>query len=122
LRDEPITDGAAANGLVVTVRVQAREARVALSGELDLATTGQLEAELRGVLQRRPSRLVIDLFALEFMDASGLRVLLRARQRAQQAGGRLELVRARRQPHRLLELCGELGLLADADSGAPGGG
>ena len=61
-----------------TVRVQ---------GELDLESAPALERALSQLAAG--GRLLIDLDAVEFMDSSGLAVLLRARQAAQQNGHRL---------------------------------
>jgi anti-anti-sigma factor len=50
---------------------------VSLFGELDLATVGQLQDELdRLAAPRRRDELVIDLRELEFLDSTGLRLLL----------------------------------------------
>ncbi len=52
----------------------------------------------------KPDRLVIDLAALEFMDSTGLRTLLEARERALSEGHGLALRRGPRQVQRVLEL------------------
>jgi anti-sigma B factor antagonist len=52
--------------------------RITLRGELDLGTTGRLEAAL--VEAGRP--VVLDLSRLSFMDSTGVRVLLEAAERA----------------------------------------
>jgi anti-sigma B factor antagonist len=44
-------------------------------GEVDLATAGQLDGELRRLLQRDQRPVVVDLRRLEFMDARGVAVL-----------------------------------------------
>jgi anti-anti-sigma factor len=51
---------------------------IRLSGELDIDSAPDLE---RALLRSRPAgqRVVVDLSELEFMDSTGLRVLLRAR-------------------------------------------
>jgi len=54
------------------------EVRVALVGELDLATVELLEVALAPVFDEVPERLVFDLALLEFMDSSGIAVMLRA--------------------------------------------
>ncbi len=62
-----------------------------LSGELDLASAPMLERELREAEAASPSRLVIDLGGLAFMDSTGLQALLRARERANTNGHQLAL-------------------------------
>ena len=52
--------------------------RVALRGELDLATAGRLE----GALSEASSPVVLDLTGLTFMDSTGVRVLLEAAERS----------------------------------------
>lgn len=47
-----------------------------LAGELDLATAPQLTSAAAEVLGGGAREVVVDLGALEFMDSSGLRVLL----------------------------------------------
>lgn len=67
--------------------------RIALRGELDLSTVNKVEDELQSVEAREPSVLVLDLSRLSFLDSTGLRCLVTADQRAQEAGRRLVLVR-----------------------------
>lgn len=66
---------------------------VAVAGELDLATSGRLESELRGVEASRPSVLIIDLSQLSFIDSTGLRLIIGAHTRAREEGRRLAIVR-----------------------------
>ena len=51
---------------------------LALSGELDLVSVESVEEALQTAVAESPPRLVFDLRALEFMDSSGMAVLLRA--------------------------------------------
>lgn len=62
--------------------VEAGVASIQLAGELDLASAPQLEESLRGVETQRPSRIVIDLGGLAFIDSTGLRLLLQANARS----------------------------------------
>ena len=61
-------------------------------GELDLATAPELERLLLGRLQEGGA-VVLDLRGLEFMDSSGVRLLVAAKARAESEGGRLRIVR-----------------------------
>jgi anti-sigma B factor antagonist len=72
---------------------------LALSGELDLASAPVLEQELREAEATNPTRLVIDLSGLAFMDSTGLQALLRARERANTDGQ--HQLRLRRAPHQV---------------------
>jgi anti-sigma B factor antagonist len=75
-----------------------------MKGELELTSAPVFERELRAVEATNPRRLVIDLSGLEFMDSTGLRALLLARERAQADGHELALRRGPRQVQRVLEL------------------
>lgn len=63
-----------------------------LRGELDLATAPELEQLVTERLEAR-QEVVVDLRALEFMDSSGIRVLVAAHARAGRVGTRLVIVR-----------------------------
>ena len=65
---------------------------VSVRGELDLATAPQLEAALLPGLREGGSAL-LDLRGLEFMDSTGVRVIVAAHLAAQEHGGSLRLVR-----------------------------
>lgn len=62
--------------------------RLAVSGELDLATAPALKQRLRRLLMAG-HWVRLDLSALAFIDASGIRVLMQAVKDADQDGGRL---------------------------------
>jgi len=53
-----------------------------------------------------PNVLTVDLSGLEFMDATGLRILLEAKQRAVEQGRRLAIVRPPPAVHRLFAITG----------------
>ena len=61
-------------------------------GDLDLFTVGQLRATLTDAFERGRTRLVIVLDGLDFMDSSGLGVLVGALKRARAENGTVELV------------------------------
>ena len=79
---------------------------ISVSGELDLASSPALEEELERVAQSDAQLVVVDLRGLEFMDSTGLSVLVRAHQRAEENGRRLGLVNGSQQVQRLLTLTG----------------
>ncbi|SRR5581483_3414062 len=79
---------------------------LSVSGELDLASSPALEQELERVAASAPALVIIDLRELDFMDSTGLSVLIRAHQRAHEAGHRLGIVNGSRQVRRLLSLTG----------------
>jgi anti-sigma B factor antagonist len=77
---------------------------VALSGEIDLAVAGQLTERLENIEPPPGGPLVIDLTGVDFIDSSGLRVLVLTNHRAQRDGFRLVLVRGPEAVSRVLQL------------------
>jgi anti-anti-sigma factor len=76
------------------------------SGEIDLATVGQLENELNANLESGPKHVVVDLTGVTFMDSTGLRALLAAHQNLAIMGRRMTLVVAGGPVDRLLDISG----------------
>jgi anti-sigma B factor antagonist len=89
---------------------------LALDGELDLASSPALEEALARAFSSDASTLIIDLRQLEFMDSTGLSILVRAHQRAQDSNRRVWLVRGPTQVQRLLTLTGVADRLSLVDS------
>lgn len=86
--------------------------RVAIGGELDVGTIERLGADLDALMGRTAERAVVDLGQLEFMDSSGVALLLRIAHRF----GEVELHHARPSIRRTLGLLGlteRLPLVAD---------
>ena len=77
-----------------------------LAGELDMSTAPILEQRLREALDGGGRRLVVDLRGLDFMDSTGLTLLVRWDRAGEQEGYELELVRGEPRVHRLFELTG----------------
>jgi anti-anti-sigma factor len=67
------------------------EAVVSPRGELDMATVGSLEQELKQLRRTGVDRIVIDLGGLTFMDSSGLHLVARWTNEASRDGFELEL-------------------------------
>jgi anti-sigma B factor antagonist len=76
----------------IAVDEQPDRAVIAAAGELDLATAPQLEEALLPRL-REGGRVVLDLTGLEFMDSTGVQVIIAAHQAGQEHDGGLALVR-----------------------------
>ncbi len=74
----PMSDG---NGTVVAV-----------TGELDVSTAPQLEGELQQLIDGGAANLVVDLSAIDFLDSTGLGVMVKALKWAREAGGGLRVV------------------------------
>ena len=78
---------------------------VAPTGELDLSGAAVLEAELeRLAVEPELGAVVLDLRGLEFMDSSGLRLVVLADMRAREAGRRFALIRGGETVHRVFEI------------------
>jgi anti-sigma B factor antagonist len=80
------------------------------AGELDIATAPRLERALLGG-RRRGDRVVLDLADLEFLDSTGLRVIVRAVEAAATGGWELTLRQGPRAVRRVFEIAGVLGAL-----------
>jgi anti-sigma B factor antagonist len=77
---------------------------LALSGELDVAVAAQLRTRLDELEVGRGDTLVIDMSDLDFIDSSGLRVLVVTHQRAHRDGFRMVLVQGSDAVRRILQL------------------
>jgi len=92
-----------------TLRSERTEAgeRIRLVGELDLSVVGRLELEMCRAEATDAESILLDLDELEFLDASGIRLLLDLNDRSENNGGRLRITRARApQVRRVIELTG----------------
>lgn len=105
----------------------AAPAEVVLTGELDIASYDHARERVEEAERHRPAVLVIDLAALEFVDSTGVRLVLDADQRAR-AEGRRVAVRLGRGPARrvfhtlgLLDVLDVLDVLPEPGGDAPDG-
>ena len=94
------------NQFQVEVHRNGAAAVVAVSGELDLASGPELEAQLDQLTGPDVQLVVIDLRGLDFMDSTGLSILVRAHQRLAGEGCEMGLVKGSQQVQRLLDLTG----------------
>lgn len=83
----------------------ADERGLVLAGEID-ALTAPLLGEMLSPLPGDDGDVRLDLRDVEFIDSSGLRVIIEAHQRATDAGRRLVLAAPSRSVRRLLEISG----------------
>ena len=88
---------------------------VAVSGELDLRTSPGLEERLTRAFDAGAELVILDLRQIEFMDSTGLRVVLSAHRRAHDTGRRFALVRGAGQVERVLTVTGVRDLLTVVD-------
>jgi anti-sigma B factor antagonist len=88
-----------------------RVAVLAVSGELDLGTAEVVWPGLARLLAGPAAAVVLDGTALEFLDSSGLRVLLRGAKLAESEGTSFRVVAPHPVVQRVLELAGVRGAL-----------
>jgi len=69
LREPPVRSVETVNGAVV----------LHLAGELDLYNAEELRTALAGALAQEPSRIVVEMSEVEFVDSTALGVLIEAR-------------------------------------------
>lgn len=62
------------------------EVRLILRGELDAATVEAADGTLRELLDRDLDRVILDLTELEFMDSTGVKLLIDGRDAASKLG------------------------------------
>src|SRR3954465_7354470 len=79
---------------------------VELTGELDISSTSGVESRLMEVEQREPERLILDLRRVNFIDSTGLSMIINADGRARKAGRRLTIVSGDGVPRRILRTVG----------------
>jgi anti-anti-sigma factor len=93
-----------------TIRPSPMLARVAVIGEVDLATARQLRDGLLLVLHdQAPAVVEVDLAGVSFLDCAGIGALVAVRNLAVDAGQQMYVSRPGRMIRRLLELTGLLG-------------
>ena len=97
--------------LTVDAAVDEGVARVTLRGELDLDRAGALAEELSSLASRGATSVVVNVSGLNFIDSSGLRALLSAREQLDAAGVSLRLTELSPAVDRVLEMTGTHSLL-----------
>jgi anti-anti-sigma factor len=97
--------------------------RLTLAGELDVATAARLEVAVTGLCAGTASEIVLDLSELAFLDSTGFRAILSAKERCQESGCEFLMTRAREPVQRVFDVSGVLRKLpfvgatdAEADS------
>jgi anti-anti-sigma factor len=103
-------------GLTITSAVENGAVSIALEGELDLAGARQMEESLAAAEREGPTRLVVDLERLAFIDSTGLRLLLQADARARECGYELVLRPGEPAVQRAFEVTGALTILRFEDA------
>jgi anti-anti-sigma factor len=97
--------------LRIDLRSEQDRVVLALHGELDLVGAPLLQSEIESAAVDAAPLLVLDLEDLQFIDSSGLRVILSAHERARERGQGFALTRGSPQVQRLLSIAGVSGHL-----------
>ena len=84
--------------------------RVRAFGSLDMATTPELDAKLTELRAADHDLIIVDLGGLDFMDSSGLRLLLSWDSFARRDGIRVHLVPGPPTVQRVFEVTGTAGV------------
>lgn len=88
-------------------KAENRQLTISLGGELDHhAAKGLMDSLDRCMEQNLPSKTILDLGGLTFMDSSGIAVVLRCKRRMEALGGNLVVVNIPRQAAKVLETAG----------------
>jgi anti-anti-sigma factor len=103
-----VTDDAPLN---LATAVDNGVARVAIHGELDLDRADEVAGELTALPAQGATSVVIDATALTFIDSSGLRALLTARDQLHAAGATLHIANLTPSVERVLDMTGTRELL-----------
>lgn len=91
-------------GLDVTLR--GGHAVLAVIGEVDLATGPRLREAIIDLVNRGERRIVIDLSGVDFLDSTGLGILVGGLKRVRSHDGQLALVFTRRRIMKVFEITG----------------
>jgi anti-sigma B factor antagonist len=78
--------------LTLNTRTEGEYTVLAVSGEVDVYTAPALRDRIADLLDSGQKQLIIDLAGVEFLDSTGLGVLVAGLNRAREVGGSLSLV------------------------------
>jgi anti-sigma B factor antagonist len=101
--------------LTVSVEPAGALLMVRAEGELDIASARLLEEEVREAIDSGASTVVLDLSGLDFIDSTGIRVLLSVAEHASRTGDRLRMLHGSERVENVLDLSGVAPLLPLAD-------
>lgn len=97
--------------LVPAVRMEGDALVVAIRGEIDLHNSPELRTELLDLLNRQnPSRLILNVGQVPYMDSSAIAVLVEALQKLHKTGGKVLLTNPQPRVRSLLDIARLAGL------------
>ncbi len=96
----------ASDQLRIELRKESDRVIVALAGELDMANAPLLQSHVEGPELEGTPTVVLDLQKLEFLDSTGLRIILAARELCWRRGQEFAVTKGSQQVQRLLSVTG----------------
>ena len=79
---------------------------LAVSGEVDVATVPRLREQLHSLVAQGQTHVVVDLDGVDFLDSTGLGVLVGALKRLRSSGGELHLICTQPRIRKVFEVTG----------------
>ena len=79
---------------------------LALEGQIDLHVSPQVAASLAELIDQKPARLVVDLSAVDYIDSSGLAVLINGAQNVEMYRGKFMLAGVQDDVRSILDIAG----------------
>jgi anti-sigma B factor antagonist len=101
-----LSDEAGDLDFAVTRETSGNATIVRVRGDVDVATSPQLRAELQTAIDAGTKEVVVDVSAMDFIDSAGLGVLIGALKRAREADVRLVLRGVQPSPRKVLGITG----------------
>lgn len=95
-----------ADQLKIDIRNEDGRAILTLDGELDMANAPLFQSALDGADLASATALVLDLQQLQFIDSTGLRIILATRERCRERGQEFAITPGSDQVQRLLSVTG----------------
>ena len=92
--------------MLLTVRQDEHHTVITVGGEIDLSTSGQLDAAVVDALTQEATHLTLDLAQVTFLDSSGLGVIVKALKRAKEAETDFDVVAANDRVLKVFKLTG----------------
>ena len=92
---------------------------LSVRGEIDMATCPQLRQEIVNQIATGNTQIVVDLGGVEFIDSTGLGVLIGGLKRARSQGGDLRVSRVGERLEKMFDLTGLGDVLAVVDPANP---